>query len=177
MGRPSPSQKKAKRQRQKVRRKLVFANNPTAQQKTDLSSVSVREQSEPEETLEMENDDNMRMADVDTDVVEMVIYDDYRQVDGQPYPPAYLLKCREKLMSKVKQYRSRIHELEREVAHVKSKSNEEKERLRQFYETIAFAKSRSGRMVRSAMGTASTAGKIVRQMEAMYSIENDSNYY
>lgn len=167
MGRPSPSQKKAKRQRQKVQRKLVFTNNPAAQQKNDSSSVSVREQSE--ETLEMENVDNMRMGDVDTDVVEMVIYDDYRQIDGQPYLPAYLLKCREKLMSKVKQYRSRIHELEREVAHlVKSRSNEEKERLWKYYDTIAFAKSRTGRMVRSAMGTASTAGKIICQMETMY---------
>ena len=80
-------------------------------------------------------------------------------------------------MTKVKQYRSRIHELEKEVAQVKSKSNEEKERLRKYYETIAFAKSRSGRMVRSAMGTANTAGKIIRQMEAIFSVENDCNYY
>lgn len=35
-------------------------------------------------------------------------------------------------MTKVKQYQSRIHELEREVALVKSKSNEEKERLRKY---------------------------------------------
>ena len=41
------------------------------------------------------------------------------------------------------------------------------------YETIAFAKSSSGRMVSAAMGTASTAGKISRQMEVIYSVKND----
>ena len=174
MGRPSPTQKKAKRQRQKVRRKLLFASYP-ATQETASSSTSFGEPGEPKESHEVDNDD-MRMGDVDADVVEMVVYDDYRQIDGEPYPPAYLLKCREKLMTKVKQYRSRIHELERKVAQVKSESNEGKERLREYYETIAFAKSRSGRMVRPAMGTANAAGKIIRQMEALYSVENDCYY-
>ena len=171
MGRPSPTQKKAKRQRQKVRRKLVFASN-LATQETASSSAPFGEPNESEESPEVDHVDK-RMGDVDTDVVEVVVYDDYRQIDGEPYPPTYLFKCREKLMTKVQQYRSRVHELEREIAQVKSKSNEEKERLRKYYETIAFAKSRSGRMVHSAMGTANAAGKIAREMEALYSIEND----
>ena len=63
--------------------------------------------------------------------------------------------------------------MQREIALVKSKSNEVKERLRKYYETIAFATSSSGRMVSAAMGTASTAGKISRQMEVIYSVKND----
>ena len=182
MGRSSPTQKKAKRQRQKVRRKLVFAAN-LASQETACSNTSCREPNEascrePNEPESSEIDCvDLCMGDVDTDIVEMEVYDDYRQIDGEPYPPTYLLKCRKKLMTKVLKYRKQVHELEREVAHVKSKSNEEKERLRKYYETIAFAKSRSGRMVRSAMGTANAAGKIIREMEALYSVENDSNYY
>ena len=74
-----------------------------------------------------QSNNDMHMGDVNTDFVEMVVYDDYRQIDGEPYLPAYLHKYREKLMTKVKQYRSRIHELEREVAQMKSKSNEERE--------------------------------------------------
>ena len=76
-------------------------------------------------------------------------------------------------MTKVQQYRSQIHKLEREITDVKSKSNEEKERLRKYYETIAFAKSR---MVRSAMGTAKGAERIIRKIEALYSVESDLNY-
>ena len=118
---------------------------------------------------------NLCMGDIDTDVVEMVVYD-YRQNDGKSYIPRYLFKCQETLMTKVQQYRSQIHKLEREIADVKFKSNEEKERLWKYYETIAFAKSRSGRMVRSAMGTAKGAERIIRQMEALYSVESDLNY-
>ena len=88
MGRPSPTQKKAKRQRQKVRRKLVFASKPVTQ-KTASNSASFGEQSEPEETHEVDSDD-MHMGDINTDVVEMVVYDDYRQIDSEPYPPPYL---------------------------------------------------------------------------------------
>ena len=166
MGRPSPTQKKAKRRRQKVRRKLVFA------EETACSFGEPNESESPEVNHDLGKSE-LHMGDVDTEVVEMVVYDGYRQIDGESYTPGYLFKCRERLMTKVQQYRSRIHKLEREIAHVKSKNNEEKERLRKYYETIAFAKSRSGRMVRSAMGTAKGAGKIIREMEALYSVEND----
>ena len=115
---------------------------------------------------------NLRIGDIDTDVVEMVVYDDYRQNDGESHTPRYLFKCRETLMTKVQQYRSQIYKLEREIADVKFKSNDEKERLWKYYETIAFAKSRSGRMVQSAMGTE----RIIREMEALYSVESDINY-
>ena len=157
MGRPSPTQKKAKRRRQKVRRKLVFAEETACSFGEPIESESPHNLGESE----------LHMGDVDTDVVEMVVYDGYRQIDGESYTPGYLFKCRERLMTKVQQYRSLIHKLEREIARVKSKNNE---RLRKYYETIAFAKSRSGRMVRFAMGTAKGAGKIIREMEALYSV-------
>ena len=48
--------------------------------------------------------------------MEMMLSDDYRQIDRELYPHKYLFKCRQKLMTKVKEYRSRVHELEKEVA-------------------------------------------------------------
>ena len=113
----------------------ICMGRPSPTQKTASNSASFGEQSEPEETHEVDSDD-MHMGDVDTDVVEMVVYDDYLQIDGEPYSPPYL-----GYGSTMKQ----LPWLNPEVC--------------------------------SAMGTANTAGKIIRQMEAIFSVEDDCNYY
>ena len=168
MGRPSPKQKKSKRKRQKARRKLEFSKMLS---KCDENA----DHGSPSEPSHESEQSTSCMGDVDTDVMEMSLYDSYRKLDGEQYTPRYLFKCREKLMIKVKQYRAHIHDLKREVAKVKLESNEEKERLRKYYEVIAFGKSRSGKIVRDAMGTAHAAGKIIQELKALYSVENDSD--
>lgn len=174
MGRPSPKQRKAKRQRQKVKRKLVFSGNfqtsGNEHQEVDShdSATSHGVECRP---VESDKGTSSSIGDVDCDVMEMALYDDYRQIDKEPYPPTYLFKCREKLISKVKRYRGRVHKLEKEVAQVKLESTEEKKRLRKYYEVIAFGKSRSGKMVRSAMGTAHAAGKIMKELEMIFSVD------
>lgn len=50
-----------------------------------------------------------------------------------------------------------IHELEKEVERAKLDGKEENERIRDFYEVIALGKSRTGKIVRSALGTSVTA--------------------
>ena len=86
MGRPSPAQKRAKRQRQKIRRKLAFTDK-IAEKETTCSCTPF---GEPNESMNLEDDQdpresNLRMGDIDTDVVKMVVYDDYRQNDGESY--------------------------------------------------------------------------------------------
>ena len=50
------------------------------------------------------------------------------------------------------------------------------ERLRKYYETIAFGQSRTGLMVRSAMGTSSAAEKIINELKQMYNVTAEDNY-
>ena len=88
----------------------------------------------------------------------MDLYDLYRKEDGKGYSNEYLHKCRNKLRRKV---RIKINELQRQIIELKSESEHEKKRIRMFYETIAFGRSRSGRIVQSALGTSSAAGKIM----------------
>ena len=54
-----------------------------------------------------------------------------------------------KLMQKVKCYKEQINYLQEQRIRDELRHKQEKERLRKFYETIAFAQSRTGRMVRS----------------------------
>lgn len=77
------------------------------------------------------------IGNVDADVTEMTLY--YRQLDGKFYSKNSL-KCRKTVMTRVKEYKKRIHELEKEVERSKLEGKEEK-RIRDFYEVIALGKS------------------------------------
>ena len=114
------------------------------------------------------------IGDDDTDLIEMDLYDVYREEDGGLYTNE---KCTEKLKRKLKEGRIRLNELLKENMEMKVQHKEEKERIRKFYDTIAFGRSRSGRMVRTAMGTSSAAGKIIEELRNLYSVEQDCNFY
>ena len=115
------------------------------------------------------------IGDVDADVIvmEMTLYDDYRKLDGNFYSKNYLFKCRKTLMTRVKEYKKRIHELEKEVERAKLDGKEENERIRDFYEVIALGKSRTGKIVRSAMGTSLNAEKIINSLERIFSADSN----
>ena len=80
---------------------------------------------------------------------------------GEGFSNEYLHKCRNKPRRKVKQDRIPINELQRQIIELKLESEHEKNTIQMFYDTIAFGRSRSGRIVQSAMGTSSAAGKIM----------------
>ena len=84
------------------------------------------------------------MGGADTDLLEMALYDDYRLLDGESSTPNYLSRCQQKLMTKVKESKRTINELEKEVDRVRLEKKEENERIRKYYEVIAYGKSRSG---------------------------------
>lgn len=53
------------------------------------------------------------------------------------------------------------------ISKINLEHKQERERLRKYYETIAFGQSRTGLMVRSAMGTSSAAEKIINELKQM----------
>ena len=53
------------------------------------------------------------IGDADTDLIEMNLYDAYRIEDNARYTNEYLLRCRDKLRSKVREARSKIHNLQK----------------------------------------------------------------
>ena len=142
----------------------------------ELPSTSIVSCQNAAPQCSLNSQDDTSIGDDDTDLIEMSLYDDYRKDDGRPYTNHYLKQCTEKLRSKVEQYRAKICELEKENMKMKLEHKEERERIRNYYDTIAFGKSRSGQLVRMSMGTSSAAGKIIEELKTLYSVEQDYKY-
>ena len=75
----------------------------------------------------------------------------------QSYSHKYLLDCRAKLMRKLQSCRELIEVLKNEKSENEIRHRKEIKTIRQFYDVISFARSRTGRMVRSALGTSPAA--------------------
>ena len=163
MCRSSPDRKRAKRQRQKIKRQLtygMYTRNEGGQLQYVAESANVTEYV----------NNVCSMGGTDTDLIEMDLYDTYRSLDGESSTLKYLLKCREKLITKAKESRT---ELQKEVNRVKLESKEENERIRKYYEVIAYGQSRAGKVVRSA--TAPAAAQIIKDLEKLHSVSYDSD--
>ena len=161
MGRPSPERRKAKRQRQKVRRKLTYPmRQDQLEVETDATSSGQKELEQPC-TLGP-------IGGADTDLIEMGLYDNFREQDGKPLSQKYLMKCRTLLVSKVQRSNETINKLQRELEKVKMESKEENERIRKYYEVVAYGYSRAGRMVQSAQCSAPSAETVIKDLERIY---------
>ena len=116
------------------------------------------------------------LGDADTDLIEMELYDLYREDDGQPHTVEYLQKCNGKLRAKVKEDKIIINRLQRQNMKMKADKKDEVERIRCFYEAIAFGQSRAGTIMRTALGTSSRAQNISKKMRKLYSVDQDCNF-
>ena len=171
MGRPSPSTKRRKTKRQKVRRKLKLAANSNCDlnQETGGCGEYVVGRILPDEIGE------------DTDVMHMKLEDFYQQwEDSNEYTHGYLLECRQQLMKKVKSYHCKIEELQTEKAELVVKHRKEIEEIRTFYQNIAYGTSRSGRIVKKAMSTSDAAKEVLKmlgykQLQKRLAMDSDSD--
>ena len=120
MGRPSIETKRKKRKKHKKRRKgrnyklsvdeysdvsldqiHVHHNSPLHNYcPSDSSSNSSTAQAPDNHQPRRECTAVTEIGDKDLELLEMNIYDTYRQEDGAPYSYQYLVECREKLMRK-----------------------------------------------------------------------------
>ena len=108
----------------------------------------------------------------DADVVLMHAEDSLMELESDEsqskYSYEYLLECRQKLMCKVAEYRERIEEQSTETTQVACKHRQEIEHIRSFYQAIAYAPTRSGRMVKAARCSSSVAAEIMRELGLKY---------
>ena len=189
MGRPSIENRRAKRKRQKKQHSIKNSKNvhetgdsPVAEAPaspllfSDGSSPTTGNNNIVQLSSHMGTAFSSVLGDADTDLIEMEIYDLYREEDGEPYSVEYLQKCNEKLRRKVKDDKIIINMLQRQNMKMKADKKDEVERIRRFYETIAFGQSRAGKMVRTALGTSNRAQNISQQMRVLYSVHQDHYY-
>ena len=169
MGRRSPEKLKDKRRKQKAKRKLFTKQDvPTCLDTPSNDTVQEDYHGDCDTCTSAFGN-----VAIDIDVIDMALYDSYRQIDGEPHSQEHL-KCR---MQKVKRYKEQINYLQEQRIRDELRHKQEKERLRKFYETIAFGQSRTGRILRSAMGTTNAAKEIMEELKSLYSTNTDNNYH
>ena len=178
MGRQSIEKKRAKRKQQKrsafpVLETVVITMNYLL---VPQFSPAHAEVNIGDSNTHLSNDEDTSIGNDDTDLIEMRLYGEYRNEDGEQYTNHYLKKSMIKLREKTQQYKVRICELETENMKMKLEHKEQRERIQKYYDTIAFGRSQSGRLVRMAMGTTSAAGKIIEELKTLYSVEQDYSY-
>lgn len=71
-------------------------------------------------------------------------------------------------MLKVNAYRSELERLKLDKAKMAFKHRSQIDRIRSFYQTIAFATTRTGKIVKTAMETSSAAANIMKELESTY---------
>ena len=100
---------------------------------------------------------------LDLDVLEMTLCDS--MANSETYSDEYLADCRHRQMRKVEDYRKEIKRLRAEKLEILSKQQKDIIGIRNFYQTIAFGESRTGRMVRTAMSTSQAAAQVMKELE------------
>lgn len=156
MGRRSPESKKKLRNRQKKKRiqrrkqKSGYqeANSSGIDAETNISAQKLDSQFlSPSELIDQEQypTSDEETYGIDLDVLEMTMPP---MEDDDDESVSYLLKCRERLISKVKKYKENYEMLITENIKLKAKHGES---IRSFYTNISFGLSRSGQIVRTAL--------------------------
>ncbi len=154
MGKHSPRFKKAQRQRQKVKRKLNFkrTGSPKTVQSRDRNCTPVPERLTDQASthcaeLQTSDSEEVEALGVDLDVKEMKLADPY----SDEFSYDYLFECRQRLMSKITVYRNEVESLRSNEVQLIRKCRATIERIRSFYKRIAFATTRTGKLIKTSM--------------------------
>lgn len=168
MGRRSPQSKQDKRAKQKAKRKLVFKDK--GHESNSDSGETVFPSNDSTDIQSDSTDKDVLTEDSclgeDIDVVEMNLEDALLELDEghTEYSQQYLLECRQRLVHKVKHYRAALEEHQSEIAQLKYKHHQEIARIREFYMKLAYAPTRSGRMVKASLISSSVAAEIMKEL-------------
>ena len=163
MGKHSPQFKRSQRKRQKAKRKLKFGCNAESTTSTCVSDF-LSTDSLPNSPVETSDDEELDALGVDLDVVKMTFENPYKD----EFTNEYLQDCRRKLMQKVSAYRNKIESLKLQQSEAVRKHKAQLDRIRSFYQTIAFASTRTGKIVKTSLETSSTAASIMKELESTY---------
>ena len=100
----------------------------------------------------------------DVVAVEMRLEDMMREPTSQ-YSPEYLYKCRKRLCEKVEYYRMKLEKSQSTIAKLVLKHREELESVRHFYQTIAYARTRTGAMIKTVAMNSPAAVTIMKELD------------
>lgn len=99
----------------------------------------------------------------DADVVMMNLEDSLNELEKEPMAHSYeyLFECRKTLMQKVERYRATMEKQSSQIIAMKYKQRQEIERIREFYQAIAYAPTHSSQIVKKSICSSKTATKVL----------------
>ena len=177
MGRRSLESKREKRRRQRAKRKLrnqtrdgedriaKIIQNPTDCGE-DRSVVSIQDTVHEDRSV-ASGEDNYRpkvYPELGVDfTAELMKFEDCLKEPSKRYTHEYLLDCRKTLRLRLEECHQRLEESLSENTKLVFKHRQEIERIRSFYQTIAYGTSRSGLMVRTARAKSASAAELLKK--------------
>ncbi len=145
-----------------VKRRLRFSSSPN--EKMCSSSDEINQ--EDNAHVEGAEHDEANELGVDVATVELTLEDELKDADSD-YSYEYLQECRKWLCARLEHSHCELEKALSANARQGLKHRKEIE-IRHFYQTIAYAKSRSGQMVRNAMSTTAAAVAIMEEVGVQY---------
>lgn len=94
--------------------------------------------------------------------------DDCLTDEGDEYAKEYLISCRSRVLNTCSKYRERIEELHSANVHLASCFRKSVDSIREFYRTIAYAKMRTGKLVKTAVENGTAAAKLLKTVGKEY---------
>ena len=168
MGRRSQESKRIKRRHQKARRFLKFKDT-YSRSSVDLQTeeTTANESDVTEKTEEEASVYKQIEFGVDLAAEELRLEDELKDRDVE-YTYEYLSNCRQKLRTRLEHCHQKLEEAKSINVKQNFQHRREIENIQHFYQTIAYAKSRTGRLVRSARLSSSAAAAVMKELEIDY---------
>ncbi len=152
MGRRSPESKREKRRRLRVKRRLRFTSSSDG----DMCNSSDEIDQQAQVLAEGAEQDQGNDLGVELAAVEMTLEDELKDTDSD-YSYEYLIECRKRLCARLEHSHCQLEKALSVNARQDFKHLKEIENITKFYQTIAYAKSRTGQLVRDTISTSSAA--------------------
>ena len=112
-----------------------FVPTSSAPYATEEAHSNYTDHEDSDQTVNVELESSMNcsstkeIGDQDIDLLEMKMYDLYRQVDGAPYSPNYLIKCRRNLISKLESCKKELQKVQKQNTRSRLQHKEEIKRI------------------------------------------------
>ena len=169
-GRQSLQSKRKKRKLQKARKRKKFSQ-PTQ----DIFGIST-DSTLPSEVMQTQCDVSSQPTEVhssnmacgeDLVALEMRL-EDHLKKEGENYSYDYLIECRQRLCAQVEQYKNEVERLSSTLTEQSAQHRQQLDQVREFYRTIAYARNRSGTIVKKSLIHSSPAADLMRELDAQY---------
>ena len=182
IGKQSVKSKRRKRKLQKARKRKQFSQRKKFSQPTEEMPTISTDSCFPSEVSKAHSDKSIEPVNKvcyssmaygeDLIALEMRLEDSLKPED-ETYSYEYLMECRQRLRAQVEQYKSEVERLSGALTKQSAEHRQQLDAVRNFYQTIAYSRCRSGAMVKKSLVNSSPAAELMKQLDGQYGSHSD----